>query len=434
MPRCPNLLDAETRGEFNRAITRMGGRALAEEDVRRRAPYLQALTLAERTAYDRAHFLLDQAEGRIEGVHSYLDLEEQVRAGLGMAPLVESSRPAQGAASETNRDFVADAQAIPTEAFRERLDEANAALRRELERMLPAGVALKLADRVMHRGEEYAGSYNPLPGIVSVALAYGPRFARVAGFHEVAAHALRAAPGEDGLLHSLYTREEWRILLERAYKVGAQDALNPPIPGMPAIEGYRQIYTQGLRETGWSGGSLLRRLNEYLDQEQVGALAEQWAAGSDFGSKVNGLLARILKFLGAIRNALRGLGFQTYEDVFRRVKSGEVAARAGTAAAGEVTGVRDPGSVAWAAGRGQAEALARLERERGAEPLRAAALPERMTREALSDLADRAPSMSPQEARAALDWMNRQMERKMQEGGRIARHCMTRPAGFSIRA
>ena len=66
---------------------------------------------------------------------------------------------------------------------------------------------------------------------------------------------------------------------------------------------------------------------EYLDQELVGRLAEKWAAGTSFGARIDSLLERLVKFLEALRNALRGMGFQTADDVFEKVFSGAVAIR-----------------------------------------------------------------------------------------------------------
>ena len=79
------------------------------------------------------------------------------------------------------------------------------------------------------------------------------------------------------------------------------------------------------RTYGKQFGTQMQR--EALDQELVGFLAESWAAGRSYGARINSLLERIVRFLEAIRNALRGMGFQTADDVFERVASGEVARR-----------------------------------------------------------------------------------------------------------
>jgi hypothetical protein len=132
-------------------------------------------------------------------------------------------------------------------------------------------------------------------------------------------------------------------------------------------------------------------VEELLDQERVGGLAEMWASGTDFGRQINTLLARILRFLEGIRNALRGQGFQTWEDVFERVAAGELAERANVRAKAEGTErkvarrvvARDeaaieadrrqgPRAETWRdeprrVGREQAEALKRLDERRRTE-------------------------------------------------------------------
>ncbi len=219
-------------------------------------------------------------------------------------------------------------------AYRARIPEAVAAVERELRRMLPEHVTLRLLPYVRAPGPNVpiAGMYDSFSDIVSVALANGPREAKVKGLHEIAAHALRG--GTASLYKSLYTAEEWRLLVEKAKDVNAEASLTSPIAGLPPMEGYRRTYARYARSIGLKGDARRRWVAELLDQERVGALAEQWASGTDFGQKVNALLARIIEFLDAVRNALRGLGFQTYEDVFERVVSGAVAERGNERARG----------------------------------------------------------------------------------------------------
>jgi hypothetical protein len=175
---------------------------------------------------------------------------------------------------------------------------------------------------------EVAATYDdsdPWERIVSVALSGGAEQAKVKGFHDIAAHALRG--GSRSLYRSLYSAEEWQILVDHAKKVGAESALHSPVTGLSPLEGYRQVYGRAARLNGLKGEALETHVEEMLDQERVGGLAEMWASGTDFGRQINTLLARILRFLEAVRNALQGHGFQTYEDVFERVVAGEVAQR-----------------------------------------------------------------------------------------------------------
>ncbi len=60
------------------------------------------------------------------------------------------------------------------------------------------------------------------------------------------------------------------------------------------------------------------------------AIAEEFAAwrdGAKAGSAIEAIFKRIQAFLEALGNALRGRGFQTYQDVFRAIDNGELASR-----------------------------------------------------------------------------------------------------------
>jgi len=79
-----------------------------------------------------------------------------------------------------------------------------------------------------------------------------------------------------------------------------------------------------------------------------------------------------------------------------------------------------------------ATGLDRMLAARAASSKPALALPEQATTDSLSDLAKRAARMRPEDARAALQWLDAQQAREATEGEDIARLCLTRPAGFSI--
>jgi N12 class adenine-specific DNA methylase len=265
--------------------------------------------------------------------------------------------------------FNAPAASAPTftPAFSARYPEAVAALRRELERMVGPDIAVKLLDRLTAYGQDAAARYQLLKRVVSVSLSQGPRSAKVKAFHDIAAHMMRESVTGEGLYRTHYTAAEWQILVERARKTNAEARLASPIPGVPAIEAYRRVYTKTLKDLGMRGAALRARVEELVDQERVGALAEQWAKGTDFGNRVNSLLSRILKFMRAVANAVRGLGFQTEHDIFLRVVSGEQAARAreGRPAAGSWAGVRRRAWADFTSPRGMAAMLAAGEAQRG---------------------------------------------------------------------
>jgi hypothetical protein len=148
----------------------------------------------------------------------------------------QPARPAGNPATH-GRPFVSrfrDEQPPPfTQGFTDRLPDTTAAIEAELRRMLPAEVAVKLANRITlhgHTADEVVSApnaFNPTaPWMLAVALERGPATAKIKGFHGIAANTLRGY-GRGGL----YTQAEWwRVLLERAEKEGMRDELqNEPM-------------------------------------------------------------------------------------------------------------------------------------------------------------------------------------------------------------
>jgi hypothetical protein len=219
--------------------------------------------------------------------------------------------------------------------FRDRSPEVQRALDREFRRMLPADVHVRLANTIHLHGFEAdevvqaPNAFDPsAPWMLTVALERGPATAKIKGFHGIAAHILRGY-GQGGL----YTNEEWRLLLERAEKEGIKEEMRrEPIH---RADGTTISLWGAYLDTYARYGA---RRAEYMNQELVGRLAERWAAGRSYGKKIDTLLERLVKFLEAIRNALRGLGFQTADDVFERAYSGEIARRAEVRPIGTTSG------------------------------------------------------------------------------------------------
>jgi N12 class adenine-specific DNA methylase len=207
-----------------------------------------------------------------------------------------------------------------TPQFQAAASEFAPALERELRAMLPGDIPVKMVDKLFRSGYAAYGGYDPLTRTIKVATSYGRGTAALKGFHEVG-HALREYGRRFGeIARGLYTVDEWAILTERARKTGIK---------VSNEIAYRSMYSKDIARERFSRDAQQERMEELLDQERVFKLAEQWAAGTNFGAKVNTLLERIGLFFQAVRNALRGLGFQTADDVFRRMVSGEIAARAG---------------------------------------------------------------------------------------------------------
>ena len=213
-----------------------------------------------------------------------------------------------------------------TPAFRSAAPQFQAELERQLARMVPQDVAVRVADRLFDRNGrniEYFGRYNHDQRLLEIALAHGADKARLTGRHETV-HVLREM--------GLWWDSEWNALVERAKKVGIDEEINArpsPIDGVSFLDAYRQLYSQYATFEGYEGEALEARVEELIDQERVANLAEKWAGGATFGSTVDDLLDRIARFFEAIRNALNGLGFQTADDIFERMVSGEIADRAG---------------------------------------------------------------------------------------------------------
>jgi hypothetical protein len=220
------------------------------------------------------------------------------------------------------RRLVERAQARIAPRFREQGPAVRDALRREFGRMLPTDVSVRLQSRISAHGLEAYETVEPpspwSPWTLRVALDPGPATAKVKGFHGIAGHILR-----DYGLGGLYTLTEWRLLLDTARKAGIEQELRQePIRMGGVTRSMWGAYVEAYARFGRT------KQAEYLDQELVGRLAETWAQGTNYGAHVNTLLERIARFLEAVRNALRGLGFQTADDVFERVVSGEIARRA----------------------------------------------------------------------------------------------------------
>ncbi len=224
---------------------------------------------------------------------------------------------------------------VPTKAAVQLVQDIDG-IRTYLEGIVPADVGIRIMDRLPNVGTEQnndRADFDLRTKLMRVALVDGPKAAKIAGFHETV-HALRewGRRFNNGLYGILFTQEEWGLLVERAKKVDIENTRmiirQDGQPDQPMIPLYREMYRSLLQRTGYHG-DIEARIEELLDQERVAYLAEAWAEGTDFGKKVNTLLERIWLFIEAVGNWARGNGFQTVDDVFERISTGQIAKRAG---------------------------------------------------------------------------------------------------------
>ncbi len=242
---------------------------------------------------------------------------------------------------------------LPREPLGSPLDAAlRVAVEREISAMLPESIAVRVVDRINGGGEldpygvfdpSYA-TVDPLTHIetlgqaVLIAARGSADDMLAIGRHEVI-HALREV--------DLFDEPEWRILVDHAHRhkidetLEVYDESGQLVPGIPY---YERMYRTELEESGLAGADLDRQVAEYLDQERVAWMAEQWhRKETKFSKTVDALLERAMRFLEAIARALNSLGIRSLDDfvanreaarVAESVMSGEIGRRPPKDAAG----------------------------------------------------------------------------------------------------
>ncbi|MDP3703628.1 MAG: zeta toxin family protein, partial [Candidatus Omnitrophota bacterium] len=207
-------------------------------------------------------------------------------------------------------------------AFHQATPAFAKALKAELERALPPGAGVVVANKLLHDSGLRVHEMVTEPEL-SERAGFGARWMLQVAVSDV--DSMRSY-GRHGVVHilremGLWTDKEWQVLVERTKKAGIQQQLEAETAyttnsgkRVSTWEAYRELYAE------------YDRRREYLDQELVAVLAETWSGGANYGSRINALLRRIGQFLEAVRNALNGLGFHTADDIFERAFSGEIAA------------------------------------------------------------------------------------------------------------
>lgn len=229
--------------------------------------------------------------------------------------------------------------------FLAREADVEAALVKVAQR-LPKAVRVQLERNIQIGRYELDGYWDRRNNVLAVALDKGVDAANGTMRHEEI-HALRH--------FGLFTDREWGLLTERATKLGIRRDI-----GLDGLAEYRDMYVpmvakDMIRGRGWNEAADLPwpeikrslglkdgdeiaglqrlglwdegRLQALLDEEAVAELASRRRAGDSFGSRLDKVIDRIAEFLEATANALRGLGFDTADAVFRRIETGEVGVR-----------------------------------------------------------------------------------------------------------
>lgn len=170
---------------------------------------------------------------------------------------------------------------------------------------LPREVRVEMRHRLVVGGREVEGLYDPYVALVRVAMGDGAD--RVLRHEEI--HVLRDL--------RLMSEAEFRVLVDRGIADGA-------MAKFAIADRYRPLYEKRF-------GGDHRALAAAMAEEMV---AEMWGAarrGDLYGRQIDGVFKRLTTFVADLKerltNAKNGLGFQSAEDIFRRIETGEIGRR-----------------------------------------------------------------------------------------------------------
>lgn len=250
-------------------------------------------------------FVRETPEGRYQ--YSLNQLEGKGPAETGRDNAKASIAPAsEGTLADLNLFFLDEnSNAAPAEPANEtgidpaKVEQFHADLAAQLQQLgLSDKLTLSVVDRIA-ANPKAAGSYQD--GLIRVALAstQDPAFT----LNHEAIHALR------GL--GLFNDMEWATLSRRARDDGALMASIKR--RYPDLDADAQI------------------------EEAVADMYARWATGQvEAKGFVRAAFERLRSFIEAVRNALRGMGFQSATDIMRAVERGDVGRREGRAVTGDV--------------------------------------------------------------------------------------------------
>ena len=209
------------------------------------------------------------------------------------------------------------------EALSPATEAERAAILAEISKALPAGVGVRFVDSlgVGGSGSRAQFVFSPPEILIRKSLEHGEVYSAVN--HELV-HALKNL--------NLFTTAEWQLLVGEARRSLAGKAMHVVDDDGHLLHGpeaYRTHYERQLGELAAGTPERKALVDDLIDQELVASLMESWTRGERIRPEAATLFERIKAMLERLGNALRGLGFQTADDVLARIAGGEIAAREG---------------------------------------------------------------------------------------------------------
>jgi hypothetical protein len=217
---------------------------------------------------------------------------------------------------------------VPTQidtAFKPSVANAATEIHKQLSPLLKKygleNVSLKIVDSI--RNGEAEGNYAQQ--IISVALDNEPGTHLGVMRHEII-HALKEL--------GAFTPKEWEILNRQAQKVWIPQymksrSINYKGQTVPLYDAYRDIYKEEKRKAGEitqeeydnDDPKGLEGFDEYIQEEAIAEAFRHWKPQAGFFGNIG---YRLTQLFNAIRNAFKGLGFQTADSVFKNIEAGKM--------------------------------------------------------------------------------------------------------------
>jgi hypothetical protein len=201
---------------------------------------------------------------------------------------------------------------IPTQvdsAFKPSVAPAATELHKQLSPLLKKygleDISLNIVDSI--RNGEAEGNYAQK--VISVALDNEPGTHLGVMRHEIL-HALKEL--------GAFTPREWELLTRQAQKVWIPQYMqgrttNYKGEETPLYDAYRDIYQEEKGD--------LEGFDEYIQEEAIAEAFRHWKPQAGFFGNIG---YRLRELFNAIRNAFKGLGFQTSDSVFKKIEAGKM--------------------------------------------------------------------------------------------------------------